>query len=587
MKKVKLWVAAIAATVLTASACIVATVPPVKSAVAEEGAAALTETIPLETADANYLKMADGTVTLNDWQASAPYNLGGMYYDEYIEVAQDEDLIIEYDFISEGTDGAAFFTLIKGMQKNGQGAVAPDVNSAMEAVHARFTGGYAYTGLGSNFGELMRTFDVNDYDVSPELNAYLAENYLASDAQYYAFPDGTVANQNGWSSGVDFYYLADVKQKSFKDQNCTYRHVFLSEGGYECWQKTIGEADSEYKLILKTADTYAEDWYHSTKSAPDEKIFSHNSGYVGFIMQSMDYKEQVMTIDNFRVTVRGEKDSVAVNDGFDRTTLGKNIQNNWKYVKGGETVFNFDDTIAVTQETLSGAELRLAADEGALRSGIRFTTAVNVQCADFLTGSVVDGSALSVKFGTIITAADLLGGAEFEIAAMDEAGVFYYNVEASGFLPEQSDGKYLYRATLVDIREVNYCREWIARGYVSVTLADGSVQTVYAPFEQSNSRSIYELACAAYADVAAEGDETRLELISGYLDGVVNITSAGEYAGGSLVTGDYAPGYEISAADGVITVTSRKPIGVVLVDGVQVIADISESGGIYTAVISA
>ena len=534
------------------------------------------------TEDANYLAMTDGTVTVNDWQASAPYNKGGIYYDSYVEVADDEDLIIEYDFISEGTAGANFFTLFKGIQKNAQGKPEIDVNSAVEAVHARYTGGYSYAGLGSNFGELMRHYNIADYDASEELKAYLTENYVTTDSNYYAFPDGSVANTNGWSCGVDFYYLADVKQESFKTQGKTYKHVFLASGGYECYQKDIGAPDSEYALILKTADTYYQDWYHVTKNAPDEKIFTHRSGYIGFMLQSMNYSEQVMTIDNFEVSVAGDTERVVISDTFNRATLSEDVQNNWGYFAGGATEFNFSDEINITSETRAEAELRLDLSEGEKKSGIRFTSTVNVQCADFLLASVEDGSAQSVEFGTLITAKDILGDTEFAAEAMDAAGKFYYNVKASGFMPETDNGNYVYKATLVNIKTENYNREWVARGYAKITLADGTVKIIYNDFSADNSRSIYSLACAAYADTAAEWSDMQLQVLTDYLDGVVDITADGAYAG--TVAEGYIPAYTAEAADGTITVTSSKPIAAVIVNGTAVDAEISVSDGVYTAV---
>lgn len=512
------------------------------------------------SSDENYAKMSDGTATLLDWQANALVgsDKGGMYYNEYVTVADDEDLVIEYDYIK---DSGYYVGLMKGLQSV-DGKVAQTAGAMVETVMAMKDNAATMLGV---FDGTVNTAHSSAYSENSALNEYIS----ASTTRQHYYGNGTYSvNFKGAGAGNT--------PKGFRTAGYTYKHVFLASGGYECYAKAIGAADSEYTLILKTADTYGEDSFHKTNtedgSVLSSKIFSNRSGYVGFIINADNYQDETIEIDNFKVKTVGSYVKTAIDYDFDRVSFKGGAADNWKYIAGGKTTYNYDDTVRITAKMQTGAYIRVN-DDG--MSGIKFITAINAECADFLSASVKNGSLISVQYGTLITTRDILGeGTELNLENLE--GKFYYNLVASGFLAEKSEGNYLFNANIVNIRPENYYREWVARGYAYVTTSDGTSSYYYADFD-GNESSVYSVASKAYEDFVGTAYET---VLTDYLDSVVIVNENGEYAGG--VTG-YIPAYTATVEGGVLTVTSEKAIGAVVYNDVWVNAAIEKTESGYTA----
>jgi len=148
----------------------------------------------------------------------------------------------------------------------------------------------------------------------------------------------------------------------------------------------------------------------------------------------------------------------------------------------------------------------------------------------------------------------------------------YYDVE----------GDYSYvKGSIVNILTYNYARDFVARGFVTVTYADESTFDIYANYDEKCARSIYEVALKAYKDRVTTLDEVyvtdtsdgyysrftskELKIIKSYIDGVVNITIVGSkvevtnpYA--DIIEGynTYESPYEILYNGNIVTISAKE-----------------------------
>ena len=519
-------------------------------------------------------KYNDGSVTLLDWQVNAlilPNNNGGMYHKTPVTVADNEDLTIEYDYLA---DNGYYVGIVTGMQLDGT-KVVRTAGSDVETVMAM--AGNSATMLGAYDSDVANA-KISSYGTDTALQTYLSTK---ENRQHY-YSNGTYSiNFKAGSAG-------NSPVKSFRTVGYTYKHVFLASGGYECYAKEIGTADSTYALILKTADTWATDSYHGTNGCTSTaKIFTNRSGYVGFIVNDGNYKNETITIDNFKVTVSGANTTTVINETYDRDYIGDTAINNWGYIAGGATTVNYENDF--TPATVDGAGIRVEVGN-MTRSGIRFQTNVDNELIAFLNQNVEAGKLAKVEYGTLLTAKDLLGENEFTAEALTTAGVAYKNLVASGFNTELStETTSGYYASLVGIQAENYYRTWVARGYVKTTDTSGTETYYYSAFDTATAgESVYEAAVALYENTEYYSglSADAQAVIKSYIDGVVIVTLDEEngtatYAGG--VTGYTAP-YTLSvdAENSVLTITSTAYIRTLVVNGEQVDAEVAD--GAKTAV---
>lgn len=255
----------------------------------------------------------NGTLVMKTRESSAVGDI--IYFDREISVASDSDLIVEYDLISD--EQGYYFSVLVGLDKDAQGkAILSDINTYETVIAqknneatflAYFAGAFrnTVTTTGDGFIDYINAADDNVAD------KYHCNHYGVGGYNYYTVDFGK--DGAGTSAGYP---------KSFRTAGYTYKHVYLASGGYECFAKPVGGADSEYRLILKTADNYNQDSYHATQSeCPDRKIITDRNGFIGFLVQGNPSALSHKEIDNFKVTVSdGLDENTVISESFDRTS---------------------------------------------------------------------------------------------------------------------------------------------------------------------------------------------------------------------------------------------------------------------------
>ena len=144
---------------------------------------------------------------------------------------------------------------------------------------------------------------------------------------------------------------------------------------------------------------------------------------------------------------------------------------------------------------INGASVRLSSP-----TGIRFTAILGADYLNSLEGDV--------SFGIIIAPTDYVKAAgEFTVEALEELGydVTHKEIKADKYVNEDpaSDGYYAFTGVLAPVQEGNYERAFSAIAYVKV--GDTYYYSEYN--EKDNSRSIAQVAEAAYKDTAHVADE--------------------------------------------------------------------------------
>lgn len=129
-------------------------------------------------------------------------------------------------------------------------------------------------------------------------------------------------------------------------------------------------------------------------------------------------------------------------------------------------------------------------------TGIRFQTYFDKSVYDILTAA-----GYTVAFGTLIIPADFItenGAVNYNLLTLDTQ-LTTLNIAST---KQFTVGNYMYyNAAVVNVKEGNYNRQFLARGYMQIT-KDGETTTYYAGVND-NARTIVEIAQKALADVFA------------------------------------------------------------------------------------
>ena len=158
-----------------------------------------------------------------------------------------------------------------------------------------------------------------------------------------------------------------------------------------------------------------------------------------------------------------------------------------------------------------GAAVRMDAP-----TGLRFTGPVNKNYVDGLKAQYGENN---VKLGMLITPTDYLtnNGLAFTKEALDActaiSGAKYLEIDAETVLTEGNN--YKINCAIVEILEANYDRSFSAVLYIKV---NGEIVESSAFNELFNSRSVAEVAEAAYYDLKSEADTTYTNEVT--VDGV-------------------------------------------------------------------
>ena len=172
-----------------------------------------------------------------------------------------------------------------------------------------------------------------------------------------------------------------------------------------------------------------------------------------------------------------------------------------------------------TAYMVKGASVRLDAP-----SGLGFLTRIDYDAYNDL---IKKYGTKNIAKGTIILPTDTIPAEGITKEILDAKGVTYVDVPVEGFRNQATadkDGYYEYRGSIVNILPWNIEREFTGLGYIAITI-DGNTTYIYANADD-NSRSIAEIAIAAYKDVS--------DIQTGNYEQL--ITSANHYA-----CGKYSP----------------------------------------------
>lgn len=155
-------------------------------------------------------------------------------------------------------------------------------------------------------------------------------------------------------------------------------------------------------------------------------------------------------------------------------TFGKNAQGYYDATNGvayaPEEVITVDRNITVT-----GIKLNVAMESGA---GIKLTTPTGLRFKTNVTGTTdILSQSDIIKTGTIITASDILDGGTVDDNFVN-SNKLKLNIENNGWYGNTVGA---FCASIVDLQEENYARDFVGVGYVTITYNNNKTKTIYAP----------------------------------------------------------------------------------------------------------
>ena len=198
-------------------------------------------------------------------------------------------------------------------------------------------------------------------------------------------------------------------------------------------------------------------------------------------------------------------------------TFGKNAQGYYDATNGvayaPEEVITVDRNITVT-----GIKLNVAMESGA---GIKLTTPTGLRFKTNVTGTtdILNHSNI-IKTGTIITASDILDGGTVDDDFV-KSNKLKLNIE------NENNGWYgntagTFCASIVELQEANYARDFVGVGYVTITYNNNKTKTIYAPSgivravatvaqNIQNSKAIYQDGMTYYDYLKSKGYATIID----------------------------------------------------------------------------
>ena len=166
----------------------------------------------------------------------------------------------------------------------------------------------------------------------------------------------------------------------------------------------------------------------------------------------------------------------------------------------------------------TGASIRI--DEP---TGIRFTGLVSKSYVEKL-----ESEGKTVTMGMLITPTNYLEGIEFTKAALDGKTFdtpAYLEIDAAEETVKEDGDYYVIKCVIAKIKEANYDREFSAILYVKV---DGEIVAYSDYNEVFNSRSVAEVAEAAYCDLKDAKDDTYKYEVKAF-EGEAEVTKYSRY----------------------------------------------------------
>ncbi len=296
---------------------------------------------------------------------------------------------------------------------------------------------------------------------------------------------------NSWGNNVSAYdgikFTVTANSGSSSD-------IQIELGGYETGYKSVKLGSNEFVIDFKECGI--------DPSAVSDINFYANGAYNFTISDIIGYKNSVapapssavtsttkptqqdktVTIDGVKIENDGNEFTLPVStkDGFVAYFDGTNFYDaNTKIALDTDKTFT---TVAIGKlQMLKGASIRLGDV-----SGMRFFTVADPDMLDKLPAGTV------VSKGTLITPVDLLGGEELTLdSTCQKLNILY-----------QSNSYYqngnTFTGSIVNIKDSNITREFIGRGYITITYGDFT-KTIYAE-SNDNARSIAYIASVYKSD---------------------------------------------------------------------------------------
>ena len=134
--------------------------------------------------------------------------------------------------------------------------------------------------------------------------------------------------------------------------------------------------------------------------------------------------------------------------------------------------------------------------------GMRYRATVDAAAV-----AAYEAEGYDVEMGTLISPADIIGS--FDALTFEAGEDNYLNVVTTGYYATSENE---IAGSIVNIKETNVGRNYIARSYVKLTAKDGSVYVSYAT-ENDNTRSVKFLAKAVIDDDALPANTAQVALI--------------------------------------------------------------------------
>lgn len=186
----------------------------------------------------------------------------------------------------------------------------------------------------------------------------------------------------------------------------------------------------------------------------------------------------------------------------------KDVTAKYIVIAVSELVYGADEAV-VSEVVVKGTSPKLMLEDGA---SVRMTTPTGLRFTGYADKGYVDGlktETNEVTLGMLITPTDYLEKVDnFTKADLDKAdinGAKYLEIDAADETVKEDGGYYSIKCVIASIKPENYQREFSAILYVKV---DGEIVAYSDYNEVFNSRSVAEVAEAAYCDLKDAKDDT-------------------------------------------------------------------------------
>ncbi len=272
-------------------------------------------------------------------------------------------------------------------------------------------------------------------------------------------------------------------------------------------------SEAYYYFNSNRGDTF----YYDGDNWTDSKDFDEQARLEGYTVGNSTMKlfgnEKEIPPETNTVTVDGVATEVEVGQTFTFPTTSENGYANADY----STLYASGQTITPDQDITAHSigEIGFEMEPGASidltgLDGIRFLSEATYADNNFLNSA-------NVEFGTLIAPADIVYEAfdgELDLDVQAEYGNRYaYRIENVGWRYNIPGS---YAAGIIYMKEHNWTRKFIARGYMIIKYSDGSTKVAYTGF--SNRKSIVDVAKGLRDEGYPGMTEEQIEYIQKFIN---------------------------------------------------------------------